>query len=74
MSLVGEALKYLQGRPVIIVTTLHDDGVLQELAGILVDANGDCLVIQQGDSGSPTLVNTANVAWLYEETEVQEGG
>ena len=69
MELVEETLKYLQGKPVVVVTTLQDQGVLQELAGVLLDGRGDCLVVQQGDSKSPTLVNVANVAWIYEETE-----
>ena len=72
MGLVEEALKHLKGKQVIIVTGLDSDGYLQEIAGVLIEGTDGCLVVQQGDEPSPTLINAAYVAWIYEETEEQE--
>ena len=72
MSLVDEAVKYLKGKQVIVVTNLESEGYLQEIAGVLVDGVDGCLVIQQEEEESPTLVNATHVAWIYEETEHDE--
>ena len=68
MALVDEALKYLKGKQVIVVTSLESEGYLQEIAGVLVDGAEGCLVIQQEEEASPTLINAAHIAWIYEET------
>ncbi len=69
MPLVDEILKRLKGKRVVVVTSLESDGFLQEMDGLLVDGGEGYLVVQQGDDDSPTIVNTAFVAWVYEETE-----
>lgn len=69
MPLVDEIVKRLKGKQVVIVTSLESDGYLQELDGQLLDGGEGYLVVQQGDAESPTIVNTAYVAWIYEETE-----
>ncbi len=68
MALVDEALKHLKGKQIIVVTDLDNEGYLQEIAGTLVDGADGCLVIQQLDGESPTLINAAHIAWIYEET------
>ena len=72
MSLVDEALKYLKGRLVVVVTDLESEGYLQEIVGILLDGAEGCLVVQQGEEESPTLINAAHVAWIYEEVGDEE--
>ena len=69
MPLVDEILKRLKGKRVVVVTSLESDGFLQEMDGLLIDGGEGYLVVQQGDDDSPTIVNTAFVAWVYEETE-----
>ncbi len=68
MPLVIEILKRLKNKRVVVVTSLESDGYLQELDGLLLDGGEGYLVVQQGDDPSPTIVNTAFVAWIYEET------
>ena len=68
MSLVDEAIKHLKGKPVVVVTALESEGYLQEIAGILLDGAEGCLVVQQEEEESPTIINAAHVAWLYQET------
>jgi len=72
MSLVNEALKYLKEKQVIIVTDLDSDGYLQEIAGTLVGGDEGCLVIQQVEGESPTLINSVHIAWIYEEAGEEE--
>lgn len=69
MPLADEILKRLKGKRVVVVTSLESDGYLQEMDGLLVDGGEGYVVVQQGDGDSPTIVNTAFVAWVYEETE-----
>ncbi|MFQ5860878.1 MAG: hypothetical protein ACE5IG_04925 [Dehalococcoidia bacterium] len=66
MSLVDEAVRRFNRKPVIIVSAVQDEGVLQEVRGTLVGGSGDCLFIEEVPEQSPTLVNTAWVAWLFE--------
>ena len=68
MALVDEAARYFKGKLVVVVTTVESEGYVQEVAGTLLDASGDCLVVQQGDDETPTIINTAHVAWVYAET------
>ncbi len=68
MSLVDEAIKHLKGKQVIVVTSLASEGYLQEVSGILVNGADGCLVVQQEEAASPTLINSAFVAWIYEDT------
>ena len=68
MSMVDEALKHLKDKAVVVVTSLENEGYLQELEGVLVDGSEGCLVVQQGDDASPTIINVAHVAWVYEDT------
>lgn len=73
MSLVEEAGRYLKGKRVVIVTSVESEGYLQEVVGVLKEASDGCLVVQQeADEGTPTLVNAAHVAWVYEEPEEDE--
>lgn len=72
MGLVEEALKYLKGKQVIIVTGLDSEGYLQEIAGVFIDGTDGCLVVQQGDESLPTLINAAYVAWIYEEADEED--
>ena len=72
MSLVDETLKYLKGKSVVVVTDLESDGYLQEIVGILLDGADGCLVVQQGEEKSPTIINASHVAWIYEETGDEE--
>ncbi len=73
MAMVEEALKYLKGKVVVVVTSLESDGYLQEIVGTLVDGAEGCLIVQQEEDASPTIVNAAHVAWIFEETEDEEG-
>lgn len=72
MALIDEALKYFKGKPVVVVTSLESEGYLQEIVGILLDGAEDCLVLQQEDEESPTIVNVAHIAWIFEETGDEE--
>ena len=72
MALVDEALKYFKGRSVVVVTTVESEGYVQEVVGTLLDASGDCLLVQQGEEELPTIINVAHVAWIYEETADEE--
>ncbi|MDO8750475.1 MAG: hypothetical protein Q7K03_04955 [Dehalococcoidia bacterium] len=72
MSLVDEAIKYLKGKPVIVVTSLESEDYLQEVSGVLLDGSDGCLVVQQEDEASPTIINAAFVAWIYEDTGEDE--
>ena len=77
MSLVDTALKHLKGKRVVVVCAFREEDYLQELTGTLIDGQEDCLVIQEEDDPSPTVVNAAFVAWVYEDTgedeEAEEG-
>ncbi|MBI2171580.1 MAG: hypothetical protein HYU30_06120 [Chloroflexi bacterium] len=68
MPFVEEIVKRLKGKQVVVVTSLEIDGYLQEIDGQLLDGDEGYLVVRQGDDESPTIVNTAYVAWIYEET------
>ena len=68
MSLVDEALKYLKGKWVVVVTGVESEGYLQEIVGTLLDGSDGCLVVQQEAEASPTVINAAYVAWVFEET------
>lgn len=72
MALVDDVIRYLKGKLVVVVTSLENDGYQQEIMGTLLDGGDDCLVLQQGDDSSPTIINTDFVAWVYEE--IPEGG
>ena len=72
MSLADEAIKYLKDKQVVVVTNIESEGYLQEIAGVLLSASDGCLVVRQGDEDSPTVVNTAHIAWIYEETSEGE--
>ncbi|MFH1140467.1 MAG: hypothetical protein V1724_02095 [Chloroflexota bacterium] len=72
MSLVDEAIKHLKGKQVLVVTSLESEDYLQEVSGILVDGADGCLVVQQEDAASPTIINAAFVAWIYEDTGEEE--
>ena len=67
MSLADEAIKYLKDKQVVVVTNIESEGYLQEIAGVLLSGSDGCLVVRQGDEDSPTVVNTAHIAWIYEE-------
>lgn len=67
MALVDDVIRYLKGKLVVVVTSLENDGYQQEIMGTLLDGGDDCLVLQQGDDSSPTIINTDFVAWVYEE-------
>ena len=69
MSLVNEAIKHLKGKQIIVVTSLESEGYLQEVSGLLVDGADGYLVVQQEKAGSPTIINSAFVAWVYEDTD-----
>ena len=68
MPLVDEALKHLKGKWVVVVTGVESEGYLQEIVGTLLDGSDGCLVVQQEAEASPTVINTAYVAWIFEET------
>jgi len=68
VSLVDEAIKHLKGKQVIVITSLESEDYLQEVSGILVDGADGCLVVQQEDAASPTIINADFVAWIYEDT------
>ncbi|MBI4339180.1 MAG: hypothetical protein HY680_04425 [Chloroflexi bacterium] len=72
MTLVEEALRLLKGKQVVVVTSLESDGFLQEIVGELLDGGDGYLVVKQAEEESPTVINTAFVAWIYEETEEEE--
>ncbi len=74
MALEDEALKYLKGKQVVVGTTVQSEGYLQEISGTLIDGGLGYLVVQEGEDNSPTIVNSAHVAWVYEETEDDEEG
>lgn len=74
MALEDEALKYLKGKHVVVGTTVQSEGYLQEISGTLMDGGPGYLVVQEGEDSSPTIVNSAHVAWVYEETEDDEDG
>ena len=73
MALIDEALKHFKGKLVVVVTSLESEGYLQEIVGVLLDGADDCLVLQQEGEESPTIVNVAHVAWIFEETGDEEG-
>lgn len=68
MALVDEAVKYLKDKSVVVVTSLESEGYLQEIVGVLLDGADGCLVVQQEEEASPTIINVAHIAWVYEET------
>ena len=68
MALIDEVIKYFKDKPVVVVTTLESEDYHEEIVGILMDGGDGCLVVQQGDDDSPTIINAAHVAWVYEET------
>ena len=68
MALEDEAVKYLKDKSVVVVTSLESEGYLQEIVGVLLDGADGCLVVQQEEEASPTIINTAHIAWVYEET------
>lgn len=72
MSLVDEAIKHLKGKLVVVVTSVESDGYLQEVAGVLEDGGDGCLVVRQGQEASPTVINEAFIAWVYEDTGEDE--
>jgi len=72
MALADEAIKYLKGKPVVVVTSLESDGYLQEIVGVLLDGVDGCLVVDQEEGASPTIINVAHVAWVYEDTGEEE--
>ncbi len=72
MALVDEALKYLKGKRVVVVTDVESEGFLQEIVGVLLDGAEDCLIVLEGGDESPTIINAAHVAWMYEETLDEE--
>jgi hypothetical protein len=72
VSLVDEAVKHLKGKQVVVVTSLASEGYLQEVSGILEDGADGCLVVQQEDATSPTIINSAFVAWIYEDIDDEE--
>ena len=73
MGLEEQALKYMRGKQVIIVTSaLDSEGYLQEIAGTLLEAVDGCLVIEQDQELAPTLVNSTHVAWVYEDASDDE--
>ncbi len=74
MALEDEALKYLKGKQVVVGTTVQSEGYIQEISGTLIDGGQGYLVVQEGEDNSPTIVNSAHVAWVYEETEDDEDG
>ncbi len=71
MSLVDEAVKRLKGKRVVVVTSVESEGYLQEIVGELQDGSDGCLIVMQDEDASPTIVNGAFVAWVYED--VAEG-
>ena len=72
MALVDEAVKYLKDKSVVVVTSLESEGYLQEIVGVLLDGADGCLVVQQEEEASPTIINAAHIAWVYEETGEEE--
>ena len=72
MALVDEAVKYLKGKSVVVVTSLESEGYLQEIVGVLLDGADGCLVVQQEEGVSPTIINAAHIAWVYEDTGEDE--
>ena len=72
MSLVDEAIKHLKGKPVVVVTSVESEDYLQEVSGVLVDGADGCLVVQPEDEASPTIINAAFVAWIFEDTGEDE--
>ena len=72
MALVDEALKYLKGKRVVVVTNVESEGYLQEVVGVLLDGAQDCLIVLEGEDESPTVINAAHVAWIYEEASDEE--
>lgn len=74
MGLAEMALRHLKGRRVVVVSTLKEDDLIQELGGVLIDGEAGCLVLQEEEETSPTIVNAAFVAWVYEDTGQDEGG
>ena len=74
MSLVDEAVKHLKGKHVVVVTSVESEGYLQEVSGVLLNGADGCLVVQQEEESSPTIINAAFVAWVYEETGEEDEG
>ena len=72
MGLAEQALKQFKNKPVVIVTTVESEGFLQEVAGVLEDADDDYLLVRDQDNDMPTVVNVSHVAWIYEETPDEE--
>ena len=72
MALEDEAVKYLKDKSVVVVTSLESEGYLQEIVGVLLDGADGCLVVQQEEDASPTIINAAHIAWVYEETGEEE--
>lgn len=74
MALEDAALQYLKGKQVVVGTTVQSEGYLQEISGTLIECGQGYLVVQEEEDSSPTIVNSAHVAWVYEETEDDEEG
>ena len=72
MPLIDEILKQLKGKQVVVVTSLENDGYLQEFDGLLLDGGEGYLVVRQEGDESPTVINAAFVAWVYEATDEEE--
>ena len=72
MALADEAIRHLKDKLVVVVTSLESEGYQQEIVGILVDGGEGCLVVQQGEGASPTIINAEYVAWVYEDTGERE--
>ena len=72
MALTDEAVKYLKGKQVVVVTSVENEGYLQEVAGVLLDGTDGCLVVQQEEESSPTIINASFVAWIYEDMGEEE--
>jgi hypothetical protein len=73
MGLVDQALKYYKGKLVDVVCALKEEDFLQEVNGILLDADGDCLIIEENDGLPPILINSSYVVWIEEGTVDGEG-
>lgn len=74
MALAEEAVKHLKGKQVVVVTSVQSESYLQEIVGTLLEGVDGCLVVQQETDSSPTIINAAIVAWVYEATGEEEEG
>ena len=73
MGLVDQSLKYYKGKLVDVVCAFKEEDFLQEVSGILLDGDGDCLIIEENEGLPPILVNASYVVWLEEGTTDEEG-